>query len=490
MRMLPAFYVLGWALAALAGSMIVPISFALAADSIVEVQAFTVPAVAIGFVAGCMIIAFRGQQKFSSRRQSLLLLALLWTLLPVAAALPFFTLGAPPGLAGALFEATSGLTTSGATVIVNLGETPTSIIVWRALLQWMGGLATLVALAALLGPLSGSTIEDRQLRFVGHSAQGTLQQLREAIATILPLYGALTAACFILLSVSAIPSFDAFCLSLAVISTGGFMPSDGTVVLYGSPFGELVLAIFMTIGAISIIWLRAVTQMRWSLVRDTREPFVICGTTLALGVALAFVAVSTLGDFGISTMMHAITVGLASAAALISTTGLRVSEHTQADIPYVFLLLVCIVGGGRFSTAGGLKVHRIMSMLRQIGRELRLLVFPHGVRPSRFGGEAADVEIVKAAWITMTAFAITIAAIALMVAGSGVGYGAALMAAVGAVSNMGPVYDFAQPENFSTAPTYAAMSPFAQLSLCLGMILGRFEILSFLSIFLTVFWKD
>jgi len=490
MRAVPVLYVLGWAFAVLAATMLVPVFFAIALDTIVHVQAFTVPAIAIGFIGGCMIIAFRGRDRFSGRKQSLLLLALIWTLLPAAAALPFYTTGFPGTAVAAYFEATSGLTTTGATVMTNLGETPASIIVWRALLHWIGGLMTLVALAALLGPLSGSVIEDRQLRLVGQSTQGTLQQLREAIATILPLYSALTAACFILLSTTAIPAFDAFCLSLSVISTGGFMPRDGTVVLYGSMFVEIVLALFMVIGSISILWLRAMTQMRWPIVRETREPFVIIGLVTGLGVLLAILSAHTLGDYGIGSLAHAVTTGIASAASLISTTGLRISEHTQASIPYMFLLVACIIGGGRFSTAGGLKIFRVMSMLRQIGRELRLLIYPHGVRPSSHGAEATDVEVVKAVWITMTAFALTIGVIAMLLAGSGVQFNGALIAAAGAVSNMGTVYDIAQPDNFSSAPGYAAMSPFGQFVLCAGMILGRFEILSLLSIFMTVFWRN
>lgn len=490
MRAIPVLYVLGWAFAVLAGAMLLPALFAIALDSIVQVQAFTVPAVVIGFLAGCMIIAFRGRERFSGRRQGLLLLALMWTLVPAAAALPFYSSGFPGSAVLAYFEATSGFTTTGATVITKLGETPASIVVWRALLQWIGGLATLVSLATLLGPLSGSAIEDRQLRLVGHSSQGTLQHMREAIKTILPLYSAMTAACFIMLSVFGIPPFDAFCLSLSTLSTGGFMPRDGTVILYGSPLAELTLAFFMIIGAISIIWLRAITQMRWQIVRETREPIVILWTVLVLGLAMAAVIAARAGDFSIQALFHATTLGLASAASLVSTTGTYISEQSFTSVPYIVLLAICIVGGGRFSTAGGLKIFRIMSMTRQLGREFRLLIYPHGVRPSSHGAEALDVEIVKAVWITMTAFVFTIGIVAMVLAGTGVQFGGALLAAAGAVSNMGPVYDFARPENFPNAPAYAAMTPLGQLVLCVGMIFGRLEILSLMGMFLTIFWRD
>ena len=154
------------------------------------------------------------------------------------------------------------------------------------------------------------------------------------------------------------------------------------------------------------------------------------------------------------------------------------------------LLSLCIVGGGRFSTAGGLKIYRITSMLRQLGREIRLLVYPHGVRPARHGAEALDHEVVKAIWITLTAFMLVIGIIAMILAWTGVPFAGALIASAGSVSNIGPAYEFARLVDFPNAPSYAEMTPIAQIILCAGMVLGRVEILALLSIFNVIFWRD
>lgn len=482
-------YILGWVLAAISAAMLIPASFAVALDSIAHVQAFVIPAFVVGFLAGGMIIAFRSREAFSGRRQSLLLLALVWMVVPLAGALPFYTSGFPGNAIAAYFEAASGFTTTGATVLTDLKQTPASIIVWRALLQWLGGLITLIALATMLGPLSGSASSDRQLRFIGRSTHGTVLHMKEAIRSITPLYSALTAACFIAISVSGIPAFDAFCLSLSTISTGGFMPREGTIVLYGAPMAELFLAIFMVIGAISIIWIRAIFQMRWTLVRETREPVWIASGVLLSGCVLGGALAIRTGDPGAIALFHSLTLGLASSASILSTSGLAISNQTVELIPYMVLLAVCIIGGGRFSTAGGLKLYRIASMLRQLGREFRLLIYPHGVRPSRFGAEALDSEIVKAIWITLTAFMMIIGLITMIVAWDGVPFAGALLAAAGSVSNIGPVYEFARVVDFPDASNYAEMGPVAQLALCAGMILGRMEILALLSIFNVMFWR-
>lgn len=490
MRVLAVLYILGWVLAAIAGAMLVPAMFALALDSIVQIQAFVIPAFVVGFLAGCMIIAFKSRQPFYGRRQNLLLLVLVWTMVPAAAALPFYTSGYPDSIVAAYFEASSGFTTTGATVLGGLSQTPESIIVWRALLQWMGGLATLLSLATLLGPLSGSVIEDRQLRLISHTATGTMLHMREAVRTIVPLFTALTSACFVALSASGIPPFDAFCLSLSALSTGGFMPRDGTIILYGAPLAELSLAFFMVLGGVSVIWVRAVLQMRWTIVRETHEPAWIFMIVGGIGVFLAAALVVRTGDYTLSTMSHAVTLGLASAASLVTTSGFAVSEQTYALLPYMAVLCLCIIGGGRLSTAGGLKVYRIASMLRQLGREFRLLVYPHGVRPSRHGAEALDVEVVKSVWIMLTAYILVVGAVTMAVAGAGVPFSGAVMAATGAVSNIGPVYEFSRTIDFPSAPTYAQMSPAAQLMLSAGMVFGRMEILALLTIFNTVFWRN
>lgn len=483
------FHLIGWVLAALAAAMLLPAAFAMALDSLILVQAFLVPAFAVGFLGGSLILAFRGRSVFSGRWESLLLLGLVWLVVPLAAALPFYTAGVPKGAVASLFEATSGFTTTGATTIIDLGHTPKSIIVWRAVLQWAGGLATLLALVAILGPLSGPYLLDRQLRIIGRSTHGSVRHMMEAIRSITPLYSALTMACFIALVFAGIPAFDAFCLSLSTLSTGGFMPREGTVALYGSPVAELFLSVFMIAGAVSIVWLRAILQMRWTLVRETREPFWILGlvAVFGLGLGLLLMTSSTATDW--PALFHALPLGLATAASIISTTGFSVSNGAQELIPYMALLCLCIMGGGRFSTAGGLKVYRVGAMLRQVGRELRILVYPHGVRPARSGEEARDAELIKAIWITLVAFVVMLSVLALILAASGVPMSGALLAGAGALGNIGPAYDMARLANFPNAPTYAAMTAPAHLALCVGMVLGRVEILALLTFINLANWR-
>lgn len=490
MRAYAVFHLLGWVLAALAAAMLFPAAIAISEDTLATVQAFIVPAFLVGFLGGCLILAFRNSAVFSTRWDSLFLLGLTWLVIPLAATLPFYYSGFPKDIIPAYFEATSGFTTTGATTIVDLSQTPRGIILWRAVLQWGGGLTTLLSLVAILGPLSGSHLMDRQLRVIGRSTHGSIRHIVEALRSITPVYSALTMACFISLVFSDIPPFDAFCLALSTISTGGFMPREGTIALYGSPAAELFLTFFMCCGAVSIVWFKAILQRRWMLARETREPFWIIALILFSGILLCVQLLASSVSLEWREALHFLTIGLATAASIITTTGFLISGEAQNLVPFMVLLGLSFIGAGRFSTAGGLKLYRVISMIRQAGRELRILIYPHGVRPARHGEEARDVEIIRAIWITFAAYIIVLGTLAVLLSAFGLAFQGAMLAGAGALGNIGPVYEMARTANFPDAPSYDAMSATAQLALCAGMIFGRVEVLALLTFLNLANWQD
>lgn len=490
MRPVAVLYFLGWLLAISAVAMLVPTVFAAALDPPGVAQRFFVPAIAIGVVGGNLIFAFKGPAVTFGRRQSLMLMAAVWIVVPLACAFPFMVVEMPHGYMGAYFESVSGFTTTGATVFTDLKDVPRSIIVWRALLQWLGGLATLIAIGGLIGPLAGREMSGSQFELISRTNEVSTRHVREAIETITPLYGALTAGCFILLIVSGMPPFDAFCFALSTVATGGFMPKDGTLALYELPLAEIVLSVTMVVSAVSIVWVRAIIQGRWSIVRDMREPYfvvlAVVGTGLLLGLTI-IPEVTASGPFG---WLHAMTQGLTTAASLISTTGIATSELGLDAIPYMALLAMCIVGAGRFSTAGGLKVFRVIAMLRQFGRELRLLIYPNAVRPSRYGDETSDVAMMKVVWTTLVAFVLAISVVAVTLGYAGLPLPNAIIASAASVSNAGPIYEIARINELKGIAPIAEMSPLAYGAMAFGMILGRLEVVAILSLFTMAYWRS
>ncbi len=489
MRTASILHALGWICTILAATMLLPAAIAITADSLLVAQAFLVPFVVVGFVGGGLILAFQGRGAIPTRHDSVLLLAVLWLSVPIAAALPLYTAGYPKAFIDALFESVSGFTTTGATVFTDLSGVPRSVLAWRAMLQWLGGLASLLAIAALLGPLASINQPERHFGVLRSGAASGTPFLVNVARRVTPLYLALTIACFIALVLSEVPEFDAFCLALATLSTGGFMPRSGPVALYGSPAAEVVLGVFMLLGAVSVVWIGAIFERRWAVVRELREPVWILSLTIAFAGALIALALVRLPDMGIAMAPHGAASAFASAASLISTTGFPIAADIQTITPYMALLVVCFIGGGRFSTAGGLKVYRVVAMLHQLGRELMLLLYPHEIRSSRTGEERQDARLMKLVWTTFVAFITTLAGLTLILSWTGVPFIASLLAGVGALSNVGPIYDFVHLEEFPNAPHYVGMSAPAKLALGIGMILGRMEIVAFLSLLTVAYWR-
>ena len=268
------------------------------------------------------------------------------------------------------------------------------------------------------------------------------------------------------------------------------MPRSGTIALYGSSSAELVLSIFMFLGAINLLWIRAVLQFRWTTLREIKEPISIGIIMLLLGVLLTIPLLLNSPETGFRSVYHSLTLGLATAASFVSTSGFAISDRTQDAIPYMVVLIICLVGGGRFSTAGGLKFFRVAAMFRQSGRELRFLLFPHLVRPSRYGKESSDIQILRTLWSNFTVVIIVLFLLAAILAATGVPFSAGLLAAISSISNIGPAYSFLPVAEITSAPPFGEMSPIAQLALCLGMILGRVEVLALLSLMNFAYWRS
>lgn len=267
------------------------------------------------------------------------------------------------------------------------------------------------------------------------------------------------------------------------------MPREGALSLYGSPLAELTLTIFMFLGAVSVIWVKALIERNKNILSRTNEPMWIGLAILILGLILASMSIMRAASTDFLAVIHNLTLGIASAASLITTTGFIFGSQDQIILPYLLLLIVALIGGGRYSTAGGLKFNRVLTMLDMSKRELQNLLYPHGIHPTLYGSKSRDQYVRGSIW---SIFAITIfflVAMILALSYLGIPLNAALMASVSSFSNFGPAYEMARPENVEAFPTLAVMGPKAQLILCVGMIIGRVETLVILGLLNLAIWR-
>ncbi len=482
--------ILGWALGTFAAAMLLPILVALGYGETAASAVFVGSALLTLFVGGGLVMATRGAAKDISRRDGFILAALGWALLPVFGALPFYFTGVVESGADAYFEALSGLTTTGATVLSGLEELPRSILFWRALMQWLGGLAAILLAVAILSILGIGGLSLYRSAIPRGEGDSMIERLLHAVGSIWRIYAGLTLLCAVALWAAGMPAFDAVCHAFSVLSTGGFSTRDGSVGAFESPAIELVVVVFMIVAAVNFTLHWAAARGRLRAYREDPEfrYFVLLALAVAAVAALALMALSGFRA------ADALRQGLFAAVSGLTTSGFLISE---IDIAYyglspwptllsMLILIMILIGGCTGSTAGGIKLMRLVILFKQGGRELRRLAHPHGVFSFRYGGGRVDASALRGVWSYFMVFVACFAGLSLAIAASGVEFRTAVAAAAGAISNAGPAMAYVAGGG---TDVYADLPISARWCVALGMLLGRVELFALLTLLNPAFWR-
>lgn len=481
-------FLFSYVLLAFGAAMLLPVAVAAASGDTRSLVDFILLAALTGFFAFGFMFALQGQRRSFGRMQSFLLLLFGWTALSVVGALPFKVVQQMTTV-DALFESVSGLTTTGATVFTRISDVPLAVIFWRAELQWLGGLLTLLSITLISAPAGIGGLPDRHIR-LAEGIEGLWGvRVVNAIREIAGLYTLVTIICMISLLLTGIPPLDALCLAFATVSTGGFVPIDGNISAYGNPYAETALIVFMLLGASSILWQRMLITTRLQLLARHRESYSVMILAGILGLMYALTLFEAAGSADVLSPLAALREGLFTAASLVSTTGFEIRHGGYAVLPLTLVMFVALVGGGTFSTAGGLKHYRIGGMLTQGYRELGRLVYPHGIRSAQFGSQVYDIQLMKAIWSFFAVSILVVAGGSLLLALENIDYEGALVVSVAAFSNIGTLYSNGWLAiGTEQWPTYPALNAHSKLILCAVMILGRIEVLALFAAANHTYW--
>ena len=474
---------LGWILVFFAAAMVLPAVIGLGYREFAEAATFGAAALLALFVAGGLIMATRGAVRRIGRREGFLLAVAGWTGLPVFGALPLYFGGAVDDPADAYFEALSGLTTTGATILTAVDETARSLVFWRAEMQWIGGLATIILALALLSHIGFSG----RILYRSAMPQGerdTLAlRLAYSVRSIWWIYAFLTALCAVLLWLAGMPGFDAVGYAFSTVSSGGFSTRSGSVAAFDNVWIELVLVVFMVVAAVNFTLHWALFHGRPGAYRSDPEFRYFVVLAVAATVVLAVLLFVGAGYDGAAALRH----GLFNAISVLTTTGFA-SVSDAGDWPPVgpFLLLVLLlVGGSTMSTAGGLKLMRLALLFKLGGRELARLAHPHGVVRLRYGGQLVAEPAMRVVWSFFALYMGSIAAVALIVTGQGIEFRQAVTVAAAALANAGPAYDLIA----GGAGGYAVLPAGVKWTLAAAMVLGRLELFLLLTLISPAFWS-
>jgi trk system potassium uptake protein TrkH len=475
------FRVLGVLLMLFSSTMLVPLVVGLVTDE-PSVEGFII-ALGITFLSGAMLwLPARGSYKELHIRDGFLIVSLFWSVLGLFGSLPFmFEPSLNLSATEAVFESISGLTTTGATVIVGLDDLPASILLYRQLLQWLGGIGIIVVAVAVLPMLGIGGMQLYRAEIPGPTKDSKLTpRITETAKALFLVYVALTAVCALSYFGAGMSGFDALAHAFSTVAIGGFSTHDASMAWFESNTILLLCSLFMSISAINF-GLHFLAWRRRSLLlytQDSETKFFSGVLLVAVAITCSFLIVSE--TFAPA---DAVVHGLFQAISITTTTGFASQNFaTWPTFLPVMLLVFSFMGGCVGSTGGGMKAMRLMLICKQGIRELKQLVHPQAVIPLKTGRRRVEASVVSAVWSFFAVYAFAFFTIMLALMATGLDFLTAFSAVAAALNNLGPGLG-------EVAANYAEINEIAKGLLCLAMLLGRLEVFTLLVLFTPMFWR-
>ena len=477
----PVLYVLGIFLVTLAIAMAVPISFDVKAHND-DWQAFLFAMAVTGFFGTLLVLTNKPSREniALTPKQAFLLTSLAWIVLTAFAAIPFCASDINLSFSDAYFEAMSGLTTTGATVITDLDTTPPGILIWRSLLVWMGGVGIIVMALSVLPMLRVGGMQLFKTEFSDRDRH--LPKIRQLSSAIIRVYLGLTFLCLLGYKLGGMGWFDSLAHAMTTLGTGGFSTKDTSFMVDIPVLAQYNATFFMTIACLPFALMARAFAGSWgALFRDqqVRGFFALVFTAMLAAVTYAWL------DVGLP-FKDALRTGMFNVASIISTTGYANTDYMLWG-PFalgLFFFLTC-TGGCAGSSCGGLKVYRFQILWSVTIAQMRKLIHPHGVFVPHSNGKPLSPEITTSVLSFFFIFAVTFTMVALALMVTGEDFITAMSASITTLANVGPGIG----HKIGPSGTFEPLPDAATWICSVAMLLGRLELFTVLVLLMPGFWR-
>jgi trk system potassium uptake protein TrkH len=448
----------------------------------VSVRAFFYSALFSGCISFGILYVFRKDKKnVLSVRDGFLFVTLSWLVASSVGALPFVFSGYIPTISDAFFETMSGFTTTGATILTDIERMSEAMLFWRALTHWLGGMGIVVLAVAILPLMGIGGMQLMQAEAPGPTVDKITPRITVTAKYLWFIYVGFTAIETFLLMLGGMSLFDALTHSFATLATGGFSTKNLSVMHYNSAYIDWVITIFMVAAGMNFtLHFRMLTGNVKGLLKNTE----LKAYLVIFASASVFIAVILNGKI-YHGFWESLRFASFQAASILTTTGFATADYELW--PYfaqVILFMLMFVGGCAGSTGGGIKVIRIVTLLKQGLNEMKYLVHPRGIFTLRLSGHPVRKNIVYAISGFFFFYMFTLLTVTMLVASCGTDLFTSLTTALATVGNIGPGFGLVGPtENYAFYPDYV------KWVLSIAMLIGRLEIYTVLVLLTPMFWK-
>ena len=435
------------------------------------------------FIGVLLVLTNLEENRKLNLQQAFLLTTLSWLSIAIFGCLPFLFSSLNLSLVDAFFESMSGITTTGSTIIINLDNVPKSILIWRSILQWLGGIGIIVMAITILPLLNIGGMQLFRMES-SDTTEKILPKTREVTLTISIIYLMLTFICGIAYWLVGMDIFDSVAHSMTTIATGGFSTYSDSIGHFQNPRIEIISIIFIVLGSIPFIaYLKFIKGDKKIFFKDVQIKGLVYILIISVLLMFLYLMISNkeynfLENLRISTF---------NVVSVLSGTGYVTADFSSwGKFPLIFFLFLMFLGGCAGSTTCGIKIFRFQILGHFILNQIKKLVYPHGIFPMKYNNEKISNTFVYSIITFIFIYFFIFFILAALLSLNGLDFVTAISGSASAISNVGPgLGEVIGPNgNFSDLPN------FSKLSLSFGMLLGRLELFAVLVLFFPSFWKN
>ncbi len=435
------------------------------------------------FIGILLVLTNLEENKKLNLQQAFLLTTLSWLSIAIFGCIPFLLSNLNLSIVDAFFESMSGITTTGSTIITNLDNAPKSILIWRAILQWLGGIGVIVMAITVLPLLNVGGMQLFRMES-SDTTEKILPRTREVTIIISIIYLTLTFACGVAYWLVGMNIFDSIAHSMTTIATGGFSTYSSSIGYFQNPKIEIIAIIFIVLGSIPFIaYIKFVKGDQKIFFKDVQIKGLIYIFIVSILLMLLYLLLSN-KEYSFAENLRISTFNVVS---ILSGTGYVTSDFSLwGKFPLIFFLFLMFIGGCAGSTTCGIKIFRFQILGLFILNQIKKLIYPHGIFPMKYNNEKISNPFIYSIMTFIFLYFFIFFILAALLSLNGLDFVTALSGSASAISNVGPgLGDVIGPNgNYSDLPN------FSKLSLSLGMLLGRLELFAVLVLFFPSFWKN